>query len=167
MSSVLFSALRSAAVIPAPGRVAAVAALVLAASLATPGFAANFEVDMLNHGSDGSMMVFQPALTKVAVGDTVTFVAKDPGHDVQSIDGMLPDGATPIAGQMSQDLTVTFTVPGVYGIKCVPHFALGMVGLVVVGPVPPANLAAAQAVNVPALAKKRLDPLFTQISAAQ
>ena len=30
-------------------------------------------------------------------------------------------------------LTVTFTVPGVYGVKCKPHYGMGMVALVVVG----------------------------------
>lgn len=137
------------------------ALVLLAASTALAG-AAEFEVDMLNKGPDG-VMVFEPPLTRVAVGDTVHFVAKDKGHDAQTIPGMLPDGATPINGQISQDVTVTFTVPGVYGVRCVPHFGLGMVALVLVGDAPPANLAAAKAVNVPPLAKKRLDPLWAQI----
>lgn len=132
--------------------------------LATTAFAgaAEFEVDMVNKGSDGSAMAFDPPLTKVAVGDTVHFVAKDKGHNAQTIPGMLPDGATAINGQISQDVTVTFTVPGVYGVRCVPHYSMGMVGLVVVGDAP-ANLDAAKAVNVPPLAKKRLDPLWAQI----
>lgn len=139
----------------------AAAFILLLASMALAS-AAEFEVDMLNKGPDGAM-VFEPPLTRVAVGDTVHFVAKDKGHDAQTIPGMLPDGATPINGQISQDVTVTFTVPGVYGVRCVPHFGLGMVALVLVGDAPPANLAAAKAVNVPPLAKKRLDPLWAQI----
>lgn len=139
----------------------AAAFILLLASTALAS-AAEFEVDMLNKGPDG-VMVFEPPLTRVAVGDTVHFVAKDKGHDAQTIPGMLPDGATPINGQISQDVTVTFTVPGVYGVRCVPHFGLGMVALVLVGDAPPANLAAAKAVNVPPLAKKRLDPLWAQI----
>jgi pseudoazurin len=140
-------------------------ALTLALLLAstTLAAAAEFEVDMLNKAADGTVMAFDPPLTKVAVGDTVHFVEKDQGHNAQTIPGMIPDGATPINGQIGQDVTVTFTVPGVYGIRCVPHFPLGMVALVVVGPTPPANLAAAQAVALPPLAKKRLDPLWAQI----
>jgi len=118
---------------------------------------------MVNMAPDGTMMAFEPALTKVAVGDTVTFVAKDQGHDAQSIPGMIPDGATPINGQISQDVKVTFTVPGVYGIRCLPHFGLGMVALVVVGNGTPPNLDAAKAVQLPPLAKTRLDPLWAQI----
>ena len=117
---------------------------------------------MVNKAADGTMMAFEPPLTKVAVGDTVTFVAKDKGHDAQSIPGMLPDGAPTINGQMSQDLKVTFTVPGVYGIRCLPHYGMGMVALVVVGD-HPANLDAAKAAPVPSLAKQRLDPLWPQI----
>ena len=55
---------------------------------AAPAFAANFEVHMLNKGADGSTMVFEPALTKVAVGDTVTFIPVDKGHNAESIAGM-------------------------------------------------------------------------------
>lgn len=140
----------------------ATAAFILLASTAAAN-AADFTVDMVNKAADGTMMAFEPALTKVAVGDTVTFVAKDKGHNAQSIAGMLPDGATAISGQINQDVKVTFTVPGVYGIRCLPHFGLGMVALVVVGDGTPPNLDAAKAVQVPPLAKKRLDPLFAQI----
>ena len=138
------------------------AALILLLGSTALVSAADFEVDMLNKGPDGAM-VFEPPLTKVAVGDTVNFVAKDKGHNAQTIAGMLPDGATPVNGQISQDVKVTFTVPGVYGIKCVPHFSMGMVALVVVGDGAPANLDAAKAAQVPPLAKKRLDPLWAQI----
>ncbi|MEP7239887.1 MAG: pseudoazurin [Devosia sp.] len=138
-------------------------ALLFVALAASPALAADYTVQMLNKGPDGTVMAFDPVLTKVAIGDTVTFVAKDKGHDAQTIAGMLPDGATPINGQISQDITVTFTVPGVYGIRCVPHFSLGMVALVVVGDGPPANLDAAKAVVLPPLAKKRLDPVWAQI----
>ena len=136
--------------------------ILLLATTALAG-AAEFEVDMVNKGSDGSVMAFDPPLTKVAVGDTVHFVAKDKGHNAQTIPGMIPDGAAPISGQISQDVTVTFTVPGVYGVRCIPHFSMGMVGLVVVGDSPAPNLDAAKAANVPPLAKKRLDPLWAQL----
>ena len=46
------------------------------ALLADPGMAANFEVKMLNKGAD-SAMVFEPALTLMAAGDTVTFIPTD------------------------------------------------------------------------------------------
>src|SRR3978361_2244782 len=51
------------------------AALVLLLAPTALASAAEFEVDMVNKGADGSVMAFEPALTKVAVGDTVHFVA--------------------------------------------------------------------------------------------
>jgi pseudoazurin len=126
-----------------------------------PGSAANFEIRMLNKGEAGPM-VFEPALTKVAVGDTVTFVPVDKGHNAETIAGMAPEGAEPFKGKMSQEIAVTFTVPGVYGVKCTPHFALGMVALVVVGD-DLSNLDAAKTVKVPSKAQQRLDAIYAQL----
>lgn len=133
----------------------ALAALVLLA--ASPLKAAEVEVKMLNKGAAGAM-VFEPALVKIAPGDSVHFVAIDKGHDTLSIDGMIPEGATPFEGKLNEDLTVTFTVPGVYGYKCKPHYGMGMIGLVVVGD--PVNLDAVKALKQTGMAKKRFAELF-------
>ena len=122
-----------------------------------PANAADVQVKMLNKGAKG-MMVFEPDLVKVQPGDTVTFVATDPGHDAQSVPGMLPEGAQPFEGKIGKDLTVTFTQPGVYGVKCKPHYVMGMVGLVVVGD-PSSNLEAAKQAKNPGKAGK----LFTEL----
>ena len=131
-----------------------------------PAFAANFDVQLLNKGDVG-MMVFQPALVHVAVGDTVTFKATDKGHDVQTIPGMLPDGAQPIKGEVSKDLIVTFTVPGAYGVKCAPHFAMGMVGLVVVGDLPAANMDAVKDVKLPNKPHERFEAIYADLGKAK
>ena len=122
-----------------------------------PANAADVQVKMLNKGAKG-MMVFEPDLVKVQPGDTVTFVATDPGHDAQSVPGMLPEGAQPFEGKIGKDVTVTFTQPGVYGVKCKPHYVMGMVGLVVVGD-PSSNLEAAKQAKNPGKAGK----LFTEL----
>lgn len=49
---------------------------------------------MLNKGSDVAVMMFEPALVKIAPGDTVKFVPTDKGHNAESTKVMLPDGAT-------------------------------------------------------------------------
>lgn len=136
-----------------------VAAAALMAFASVPATAADFTVHMLNKGADG-LMVFEPALTKIAVGDTVTFIPTDKGHDVVTIPGMLPEGATAIDGKINQEVKVTFTTPGLYGVKCVPHFAMGMVGAVLVGDAPAANLAEAKAVKLGKKAQDRFAPLF-------
>jgi pseudoazurin len=108
------------------------AALLIAAVgvTATVAEAAEIDVKMLNKGAAG-VMVFEPALIKIAPGDTVKFLSVDKGHNAESIPGMLPDGATPFTSKMSEDVSVTFDKPGVYGIRCKPHYGLGMVALVV------------------------------------
>ncbi len=131
-----------------------------------PAHAAEFEVQMLNR-SEAGVMVFEPILTRVAVGDTVRFVPTDPGHNAETIPGMLPEGAEPFKGSIGQEIAVTFTVPGVYGVKCLPHLAMGMVALVVVGDEPPANLQDAMSATVPPAARQRLDPVFGEIVASQ
>ncbi|MGE0753305.1 MAG: pseudoazurin [Variibacter sp.] len=136
---------------------------------AVPAGAADFEVKMLNKGADGQAMAFEPAFLKVQPGDTVRFVPTDKGHDAQSIDGMLPAGAEAFKGKMSQEVAVTFKIPGVYGFRCSPHFGMGMVGLVEVGD-STANLDAARQIKLPPLATKRMSGLFdkaAQSKAAQ
>jgi pseudoazurin len=138
-------------------------AALLVAFAAAPTLAANFEVHMLNKGADGQVMVFEPALTKVAVGDTVTFIPTDKGHDAQAIADMIPAGAEPFKGKMGQEIDVTFTVPGAYVVKCAPHYAMGMVALVVVGDAP-ANLDALKAVKQPKKAQERFDAAVAELA---
>lgn len=141
---------------------ASVVTLVLA--LATfPALAANFEVKMLNKGEAGTM-VFEPMLSQIAVGDTVTFLTVDKGHDAETIKDLIPSGAEPFKGQNSKDLTVTFDIPGVYAIKCAPHFAMGMIALVVVGN-DLTNLADIEAARFPKKAAERFEVMFAELDA--
>lgn len=137
-----------------------VAGAAAAALLAAPAVAKDVTVQMLNKGKAG-MMVFEPALVKIAPGDTVTFVPTDKSHNVESIPGMIPAGAKPFKSAMSQPLKVTFSQAGVYGFKCMPHYAMGMVGVVMVGN-GAANKAAAQATNHPGKAKQVFTGLLNQ-----
>ena len=128
-----------------------------------PAMAANFDVKMLNKGVAG-VMVFEPALIKVAAGDTVTFIAADKGHNAETIKGMLPEGAEPFKGGIGKDIVVTFTLPGAYGVKCTPHFGMGMIALVVVGDAA-ANLEAARQVKLPKKAADRFEEIYTTLAA--
>ena len=137
----------------------------IAASLATLlsttiASAETFEVKMLNKGTDGAK-VFEPAFVKAAVGDTITFLAIDKGHNIESIKGMLPDGIEPFKSKMSEDFSLELTTEGIIGIKCTPHYAMGMVALIQVGA--PVNLATVTAVELKGKAKTRLEPLIAQI----
>ena len=137
-------------------------ALTLGLGLASPlcAQANEVEVKMLNTAADGQRG-FEPALVHIHPGDSVHFVAADKGHSVESIPGMLPNGAAPFSGRISEDLTVKFEKPGIYGYRCVPHYMMGMVGLVVVGD--PVNEASARSVAQPRDAKARFDQLFASL----
>lgn len=107
-------------------------------------------------------MVFEPALVRIAPGDTVTFLPTDKGHNAESIKEMTPEGGDLFKGSLGKEVVATFTVPGVYAIKCAPHLGMGMVALVVVGD-DVSNLEALKAAKVPKKAQERLAPLFAQI----
>jgi pseudoazurin len=122
--------------------------------------AADHQVQLLNKGEHG-VMVFQPNYIEAAPGDTVTFVPTDKGHDAASIDGMIPDGAQPFKGEISKPITVTVDKEGLYGIKCVPHYGMGMVALIVVGK--PVNLEKAKTVKQPGKAKTVFADLLSKV----
>jgi len=92
----------------------------------------NYEVQMLNQGSEG-YMVFEPSVIKIQKGDSITFKATDAAHNSASIDGMIPAGAKIWNSKLSQDITVTFDVEGIYGYQCTPHAMMAMIGLIQVG----------------------------------
>ncbi|GAB1583057.1 pseudoazurin [Phyllobacterium phragmitis] len=142
-------------------RILAAMALGIAATLAGSAGAAEFEVKMLNKGEKG-VMVFEPDFIKAAPGDTVRFVPTDKGHSAESIKGMIPDGAEPFKGKMNEEVTVTLTKEGVYGVKCAPHYGMGMVALIEVGT--PDNLEAAKAVKHPGKAKTVFAELLGQVA---
>lgn len=142
-------------------------AFALAAAIVVGGVdaatAANFEVLMLNKGTDGKTMGFSPSFLQVEPGDTVTFIPVDKGHNTESILGMIPDAATHWKGKVDEQLTVTFTTPGLYGFKCMPHFAMGMVGLIEVGN-DRSNLTDLMNVRLPGKAQARMMELFAKTS---
>lgn len=109
--------------------IGAAAVIVTLGSAAT---AETFEVQMLNR-SDRGAMVFEPASLRIAVGDTVKFIPTDRGHNAETVEGMLPEGAEPFSGAMNGEIDVTFTEEGFYGVRCKPHFGMGMVMAIAVG----------------------------------
>ena len=100
--------------------------------MATPVMSADHTVEMLS-SSNGEMMVFKPAVLKIAPGDSVTWKATNPGHNTASIAEMTPDASLEWNGKINEELKITFTKEGVYGYKCTPHYVLGMIGIIAVG----------------------------------
>ena len=139
----------------------AIAAIAMAGFVIAPALAADHEVHMLNKGAAGAM-VFEPAFIQAQPGDTVTFIPTDKGHNVETIKDMIPEGAEAFKSKINEAYTVTFDAPGVYGVKCTPHFAMGMVGLVLVGE-ENANLDAVKGVKVPKKVGERFAEIYTEL----
>ena len=125
---------------------------------------ADHTVMMLNVDCDDANVVnvFEPAILRIAAGDSVQFLATDPSHNTASKRGMIPEGAEPWNGAVDEELVLTLTVPGIYGYLCLPHYDWGMVGLIVVGD-DLSNLAAVKKVRHPGDARKNFRALLKQL----
>ena len=139
-----------------------VAALLGIAGVTSSATAKEWQVKMLNKGSNGAAMVFEPAYLAVKPGDTVKFIAVDKGHNAETIAGMLPAGAAPFKGKFNEEIVIRFAAPGLYGYKCLPHISMGMVGLVQVGPARNKPQVMAEASKLPALSKKTMAGLLAR-----
>ena len=130
-------------------------------ALAGAGFAAEHEVHMLNKGEAGTM-VFEPAFVKAEPGDTIHFIPTDKSHNVEAIKEILPEGVEVFKSKINEEYTLTVTEAGLYGVKCTPHFAMGMVALIQVGDAP-TNLEAAKTAKLPKKARERMDAEIAQV----
>jgi pseudoazurin len=93
------------------------------------------------HIVEGVVTQWKPMVTFAKVGDTVRFKSMT-GHDTETIEGMIPQGAKGWKSQLGEEgYNVPLDKEGAYIYKCNPHMTTGMVGVIVVGDArPPANL---------------------------
>jgi pseudoazurin len=127
-------------------------------------FTADYYVKMLNQGSSG-VMVFEPAVLKINKGDTVNFISTDAAHNSASLPGMIPSGATSWSSELSQDISVTFDIEGLYAYQCTPHAVMAMVGVIQVGENPSnLNQVMSQAENMKSMFLMNKDRLTDYIS---
>ena len=129
---------------------------------AAPASAKEWQVKMLNKGSNGQLMAFEPAYLAIKPGDTVKFLATDKGHNAESVSTMIPAGGAAFKGKINQEIVVRFTASGLYGYKCLPHTGMGMVGLIQVGPASNKPQAAAAAAKLPGMGKKVMTGLVAR-----
>lgn len=141
------------------------ATLLITAMTPFAATAGEFRVLMLNAARDDAQHtnIFSPDILHIAPGDTVTFVPTDSGHNTASKRGMIPEGAMPWNSPMDQEFSVTLTVPGIYGYVCLPHYEMGMVGLIVVGDAS-ANIDAVRKVRHPGAARAAFRALLVAIT---
>ena len=109
-----------------------ISALTALLFVSTAAFAEDTTVEMLNKRDDGAKMVYSEDVTRIEVGDTVTWVPTSKGHNVEFIAG--PEGwEAPKKSKLSKEVAITFDEPGVYLYQCTPHKTMGMIAVVVVG----------------------------------
>lgn len=107
--------------------------------------AASASTGPTQHVVQGVVTQWRPMILFVEPGDQVVFRQMS-GHDSESMEGLVPEGAKHWKSQLGEEgFSIAPEVPGAYIYKCNPHVSTGMVGAIVVGEVPPANLATLQA----------------------
>ena len=110
-------------------------AVLLSCLLPFAALADTHEVRMLNRNDKGPMP-FEPDYLVVRPGDSVKFIAASPGHNAATIDGMIPGDGERFVGRINEEIEVTLTQEGIWGIRCSPHYTMGMVMLIQVGDTP-------------------------------
>lgn len=75
---------------------------------------------------------YDPVVLKINPGDTVSWTNMS-GHNVHFEAGNIPEGAETWQTALGDNVNRTFDQEGLYLYKCDPHFALGMVGALIVG----------------------------------
>ncbi|MBL1436343.1 MAG: pseudoazurin [Rhodobacteraceae bacterium] len=139
----------------------------LVSSMALPAVADTFTIRMISEDPNiegDSTMVFDPPLLRVALGDTVIFEPVQSGHNTASKNGMIPEGVESWNSRIDETFEITFSVDGTYGYVCMPHYLVGMVGMILVGDYS-VNLDDARAVRHRGHAKKAFKALFALVDA--
>ena len=131
------------------------------ASLTVPAFAEDISIDMLNKRDDGAKMVYSEDIARIDVGDTITWLPKSKGHNVEFVAGP-DDWKKPKKSKNGKEVAITFDTPGIYYYWCTPHKGMGMIGLVVVGD-DTSNIASIVKAKAMGKSKKKLKALLADL----
>jgi len=75
---------------------------------------------------------FGPMFTYIEPGDEVNWEGMA-GHNVETIDVMVPEGQEKINTELGANVTAVFDTVGLVVYKCTPHWGARMGGIIVVG----------------------------------
>jgi len=84
-------------------------------------------------------------------------VASVAGHNAETLPEIWSEGAAPFKGDFSKDVVLTVEKDGVYGVKSLPHYGMGMMALIVAGKL--VNADQVKAFKPPAPAAKRFEAI--------
>lgn len=85
-----------------------------------------------NFNGEKKNMRYDPIIVSINLGDTVIWKSAEKSHNVQFMDGGVPEGVEPFKSDISKDAEYTFTIPGIYAYICTPHKTAKMIGFVIV-----------------------------------
>ena len=97
--------------------------IILALLFSAPAVAADMSIDMQKKS-------YSVEVAKVDVGDTITWLPKFKGHNVEIV---ASPNELKFKSKNNKETSLTFDTPGIYYYWCTPHKSMGMIGLVVVG----------------------------------
>ncbi|MEM7057609.1 MAG: plastocyanin/azurin family copper-binding protein [Pseudomonadota bacterium] len=84
------------------------------------------------HVVEAKGVKFAPIFLYIEPGDEVSF-ERMPTHNVETMDGICPEGQPKIKTELGVNFVETFDVVGIVSYKCTPHWGLRMGGFIVVG----------------------------------
>ena len=133
----------------------------IVALFATNAYAEDLTIEMLNKRDDGAKMVYSQDIARIDVGDTITWLPKSKGHNVEFVAG--PDGwDAPKKSKNGKEVAITFDTPGVYLYQCTPHKSMGMIAMVVVGD-DMVNLDAIAGMKMRGKSKKKMKAILDEL----
>ena len=105
-------------------------AVIFALGISSQALAADVTIEMLKKDADGNKMVFSEEIVRIGIGDTVTWVPTDKGHNVEMVSS--PNDMK-FKSKNNKEVSLTFEQTGIYYYWCTPHKGMGMIGLILVG----------------------------------
>ena len=94
-------------------------------------YAKTVDIEMMNKDGSGRKMVYSQELVHIDAGDTVKWIPTSKGHNVEIV--AAPEGFDiSKKSKNGKEVSIEFTVPGIYYYWCTPHKGMGMIGLIVV-----------------------------------
>ena len=105
-------------------------AFIILMGISTQVVAADVTIEMLNKDANGNKMVFSEEIVRIGIGDTVTWVPTNKGHNVEMVSS--PNNMK-FKSKNNKETSITFEQSGIYYYWCTPHKGMGMIGLVLVG----------------------------------
>ena len=75
---------------------------------------------------------FDPIFIYIEPGDTINWEGMA-GHNIETIDAMVPEGLEKILSDLGDNVSVTFESEGIIVYKCTPHWGARLGGIIVVG----------------------------------